>query len=54
MTAPSAVVGLIVVAFDVALAAGLAAYALTTNDLTAAVAVAAVAVAGAAALRRKA
>jgi hypothetical protein len=53
VTAPSAVVGLIVVAFDVALAAGLAAYALATN-LTAAVAVAAVAVAGAAALRRKA
>ena len=51
-SAPSAVVGLIVVAFDVALAAGLAAYALTTN-LAAAVAVAAVAVA-AAALRRKA
>ena len=52
MTAPSAVVGLIVVAFDVALAAGLAAYALTTN-LAAAVAVAAVGVT-AAALRRKA
>ena len=53
MTAPSAVVGLIVVAFDVALAAGLASYALTTN-IAVAVAVAAVAVAGAAALRRKA
>ena len=53
MTAPSAVVGLIVVGFDVALAAGLAAYAISTN-LAAAVTVATVAVAGAAALRRKA
>ena len=52
-SAPSAVVGLVVVGLDVALAAGLGAYALATN-LATAVAVAAVAVAAAAALRRKA